>query len=453
MIKRVAHVALMMVTVMSVQPSHAKQFDSSTLVSETLAALPDCLDYCLEGVAIRMRITLSGLRFDLSPLIGHNLADVLVMAHGNTDKGPWSEWSSAFDKAQVKITAPLAQAWGADNTDGGQLRGVGYGHHHTHAAMDAQVIGHPMALIPRLLNNRGQVRGDRGGSCSTPGCLENSDIGAGISNDPRLLPEDQEPSWLGDPIAAAEDYLGDYTDKVSNCAQDVNCALSVVIQDDSLLNILSIYETIQTIAQGIQIFQQVKQIVTVLDAIATAVTVYTQAFGVSVGVRMRRVVCPTKVVPFTPYYLSSMDWLFWRSGWPITDIDDTLTILNPLSQDVLKVPTPNSPLDEKIGHIFPRQGVVDHPLDTHRAALIAKRAGSILSDDSNYHIRLNLPPQKGGQWQRLHPTGSSCKNYPEPSKSEDEDGYAWSYWRRYECDTNWSGKLILTLKLPPVCIF
>ena len=60
---------------------------------------------------------------------------------------------------------------------------------------------------------------------------------------------------------------------------------------------------------------------------------------------------------FYPYYLSGVDALFWRSGWPITDATHTATLFDPLSSDRI------GRTGETWGHVYPRHGFVnnDHP--------------------------------------------------------------------------------------------
>ncbi len=159
-------------------------------------------------------------------------------------------------------------------------------------------------------------------------------------------------------------------------------------------------------------------------------------------------VCPGAGTPFTPYLLSPFDTLAWRYNLPEMFYPEALIpgLREIGSRAALNV----------WGNVYPRGGFLHQTDDYKAAAVVAQRAGDIVTRQGQLHVyqpllALQLPGgQDGywpagaliegdastGKWQELTPTLSpSCAVFPHsnPRVQALDGGYAWALWRPYSC--------------------
>ena len=167
------------------------------------------------------------------------------------------------------------------------------------------------------------------------------------------------------------------------------------------------------------------------------------------------IVCPSETQSFTPYLLSGMDALAWRFAIPEMIFPQSLI-----------------PGLREIGHwplntwqaVYPRSGFTLQDEQPKAAAVVAQRAGDIVTRSRQPHVyiptmttRLPSPglkvfypgplietQRKTGYWQMLSPhPASSCEVFGQndtlsplswaDGKGDPQGDYAWNLWRPYKC--------------------
>jgi len=154
--------------------------------------------------------------------------------------------------------------------------------------------------------------------------------------------------------------------------------------------------------------------------------------------------CSGAGMPFMPYLLSTLDTLAWRYYVPEMAYPESLV---PGMREVGSTIAANM-----WGAVYPRGGFV-HQADDHKAAaVIAQRAGDIVTRSAQPHVYTPLLAQSKtgywpagalvegnattGKWQELAPSmSSSCMTFPHSEfLTQDTQGaYAWTLWRPYSC--------------------
>ncbi|WP_397459857.1 TIGR03756 family integrating conjugative element protein [Pseudomonas asplenii] len=148
--------------------------------------------------------------------------------------------------------------------------------------------------------------------------------------------------------------------------------------------------------------------------------------------------------PFQPYLLSTFDTLAWRHNMP--------EMLYPEALILGQREIGSSSTGDLWGSVYPRGGFLEHVDDHKAAAVVAQRAGDIVTRSSQPHIYLPLQAKArpgywpagalwegnpdSGKWQPLQPSlSSTCVTFPhQGTLPQAEDGaYVWSLWRPYQC--------------------
>lgn len=155
--------------------------------------------------------------------------------------------------------------------------------------------------------------------------------------------------------------------------------------------------------------------------------------------------CNSDVQPYSPYFLSTLDALAWRSSLPEMAYPEALT---PGVREMGSVGDLWSP-------IYPRSGFVSQPHDYKVAATTAQRAADVVTRHGQPHVYRPLAPSDNPsagkwapdpvmegnpnthKWQRLEPNMSmSCSVFPDGGENHqlrDPGDYAWALWRPYRC--------------------
>lgn len=148
--------------------------------------------------------------------------------------------------------------------------------------------------------------------------------------------------------------------------------------------------------------------------------------------------------PFIPYLLSTFDTLAWRYNVP--------EMLYPEALISGRRELGSMASGDLWGTVYPRGGFIQQPDDYKAAAVIAQRAGDVITRRGQPHLYQPLlaKAQPGywpagellesnassGQWQRLQPDLSmNCAVFPHAGVlPQAEDGaYIWALWRPYSC--------------------
>lgn len=157
--------------------------------------------------------------------------------------------------------------------------------------------------------------------------------------------------------------------------------------------------------------------------------------------------CSSSVVPFQPYFLSTLDTLAWRSGVPEMLYPEALT------PGLREVGQPG----DLWGNVYPRAGALGQTHDYKTGAVVAQRAADIVTRAGQPHVYLPLVPVPrpgywppapvmegipgNHTWQMLAPQMSAhCARFPDRSIADTyadrlstNGNYAWTLWRPYSC--------------------
>ncbi len=452
-------------------------FSTDTIIRTAIQAFPDCLDFCIKAISIRVDINVFSVDVYFSPIIRHNNADFVVQSYpslvanptlGDFTNAPWKEWANVFGNLEYDVTRPviLATTGSVFGLGGGEVRVTKYGQEQSHQFKETDVIGSPYTLLPMLIDTQGNLH-PTPDECATPGCLEAGHDGVGDAlrdeiADREADEEGEDPAWYEkSPEELAEDAkqgiknkIGEYGERIAQCANNLRCALGFLLPGE-LSRIFSLLDSIEQIVAAVERFQRAMSTVRNIAERYAGLA----APGISASQRIERLLCPSDVLPFTPYYLSGLD-LFWRGGFielPPTDAHKAAIIINPFSKDRV------GPDGELWAHIYPRSGFVDHPHDAKHGVATAMRAMDILTEDPRMRLRWNANGIETGQWQMFYPLETQvCAARPDQTERRNLMGdfmypgieyrYAWHYWRTYECDTNETGSQVATLDIPDICL-
>ena len=173
------------------------------------------------------------------------------------------------------------------------------------------MLGHPVALLPLLLSKTGAFTNEN---------LTLGDGSSGGSSSTR---------------ARASGFIRSWTNWAKGCFTNPNqCPMSPLFPVALLGTLYQIKAVVDQIIRGVKLVKMAMQFVQIARNLRRIANAIIQQGGLAGGgVRIDRLLCPNKIKIFYPYYLSGVDALFWRSGWPITDAQHTATLLNPLSTD------------------------------------------------------------------------------------------------------------------------
>ncbi|MDR0577986.1 MAG: TIGR03756 family integrating conjugative element protein [Candidatus Accumulibacter sp.] len=154
--------------------------------------------------------------------------------------------------------------------------------------------------------------------------------------------------------------------------------------------------------------------------------------------------CPGAGTAFMPYLLSTLDTLAWRHNLPESLYPESLT---PGLREIGSRASGNL-----WGHVYPRGGFLHQSDDYKAAAVVAQRAGDVVTRRGQVHVyqpllanaregywpagELKEGDISTGKWQELTPAKSdTCAVFPHnDTKVQAQRGdYAWALWRPYAC--------------------
>lgn len=411
-------------------------YTTAGLIGRTIQALPACLRYCLLGIEIRVRYTGFTLEVFYVPRVEHYLSSLHVMASDRFPLEPYLEWSKTVGALQkslldrlAQVVPPLLGGQPLVESSGGQTRYGNYGHHQSTNFKEVELFGHPVALLPMLLDSTGHYSFTpayaSGGGYGYDG---NGGYGDGASS-----------GGSGD---SGGGFIGSWTSWASPCFTHPNqCPMGPLFPIGIIRQFYPLTEVINQITSALDSIKGALNFIEMAKTLREiAHNVGNQGYGAGGGVQIDRLLCRNTVRIFYPYYLSGPDALFWRSGFPITDLDHATTLLNPFSTDRIGA------LGETWGHLYPRHGFLnnDHP---GRVAPTLAYRGAHLVADSSVKLRPKFTSDEAkGHWQSLSPvpTPYCTANIADlPTPMDEGGGYAYNIWPRYECPLSDIGVLVM----------
>ena len=154
--------------------------------------------------------------------------------------------------------------------------------------------------------------------------------------------------------------------------------------------------------------------------------------------------CSGAGTAFMPYLLSTLDTVAWRYHLPESVYPESLI---PGLREI-----GSRTLMNLWGHVYPRGGFLHQSDDYKAAAVVAQRAGDIVTRRGQIHVywpllaeakdgywpagELKESDASTGKWQELTPTlSNACAVFPhDDTKVQAQRGdYAWALWRPYAC--------------------
>lgn len=139
-------VACLAFTVVPAQPAAA--LTSAGIIASTVAAIPSCLQWRLEGVCVWLSCGLGGCSIVTTPRVSHYNPDAVVSAYQNVGENPWLEIRLALGIAQkAAANAQLAPLSGAFAGGGHQHEGRFSSDARQTRYKEADIIGHPLASL------------------------------------------------------------------------------------------------------------------------------------------------------------------------------------------------------------------------------------------------------------------------------------------------------------------
>lgn len=474
-------------------PGPAFSFNAVDLVKDSIAK--DCLDYCLEGVCVFLvcKLTPPSCSIHMTPKVSYKQPDALVMVYSKQGEAPWDEWRNTIGKVMSSVEKPLVKALMGAEPNGGKttLPNQG-GTAHTLYFKNADVVGHPMAFLFNMLSsgrnngvqfslpkpnlgfgNQGepeypepeikddvaesrfqlgkkdepptkQVSGNNLASKVKQSIPSPRDIGKQITKIPSKFKSTATENFKGH-INKAKAFPGKVKkifDKKEGFKLD--SPAKSLVKDFGKFDAMNDARFDKIMDMGaIKESMSIQKHVGKFSKIAGNLDKAASAFGGGTG---GNVFCPSEVGPMNPYFMSGIDTMGWRLGFPDRFSANTW------------IPTRNvvgSIIGNRWGKLYPRQGMI-YSIDEHKAsAVIAERAMHLVTRKDQKHVYAHLkgPAHEAGkgQWQMIHPSPSkSCKTFGStrkfPFKTSKNGSYAFNYWRPYSCCLDPKGKHLKTIK-------
>ena len=455
------------------EPAKMSDSDSSTFKLKDLIGTSingmldkDCGGYCVTGVCAHWKWGFSlskGIYMYtiISPRIQNTLPELLISAYDEVGEEPLKEWRDTFGAVVSTANTGAGSLLGlVGGLQGGRADPLRQGQHQTISFKEVDIIGHPLAILPDLIN--------AGARPSFSG-YKVPEYGRDTNVQPAGVDRETK-----DKLNKTGFGFDSSKIKIPTMDEVVN-----TIKQKLIAAILA-FEIIQQVEEVLSAVQTIKQIKenmnTIMDGfqVASMSAIASSGWGNLASPRFAapNLFCPTKIKPFQPYYLSFADAFWWRSGYPLTDgpisgTDHSKTIINPFSTDTLQsVSNTREVLTKEIwGNMYPRDGTLNQSHDAKTASVLAWRGLDVLKTavTPGHRVGVGLPHSiEGGKWQMIFPEVKSCRvdpYYPQGKdlkvdslKPSGYGGYAWNYYKTYECCSNTSGHKIGELSLPKVCL-
>jgi len=399
--------------------------------------------YCITGVCARWSIIfgLNGFHLYtyLSPQIRDTLPVLLISAYNGVGNEPLKAWRDTVGAALAKINTGLIGTL-LSTPDGLHSGSIGQPGQFPTVAKEVDIIGHPLAALPDLVNN-GHISTS---AYQLPGYGKTLNLSAPSTNNTSITVTNTSPGTNS--ISTAKAKLTGAVNKIKQKMSVVNVASAVRQKLTTALSSLSAVQQTQALMQNIQTIRNIKkyadQGLQGFEAASQAALI-ASGIGIIGSARFEapRLFCPTKIKAWQPYYLSFADAFWWRAGYPITDgpisgSDKSSIIFNPVSLDTLPpYNTVKDVLKKPVwGHMYPRDDTVAGPNGAQGSSVIAWRGLDVLKTAVKAGTRVGIPLPESiepGKWQLIFPEVRQCRTEPDypDLKQSLHGGYAWNYYK------------------------
>jgi len=401
----------------AVVPSAEAGINTAQIFVTTFKQLPDCLDYRILGLSLRVKWTPFGPYFFWTLHVGHTVPAFVNQAHPYLDQMPWQDYSifigKAYKAASEVVIGLAFPSISVPEAGAGRYRHHKFGKNYAPQHYESALIGHPAMIIFEKT----------GSAQEQPNGQTNSRYYQGSGNVPQQgtnAGNGQQPANTGN------QFIGGWQKRDIAQGQFSSEDKQALNYDQTMMQIDS---------------ADYSQYDHMNDSVSGAVNSY----DVSTGGRFY---CRMSYTPFWPYYLSGLDSVLWRRGWPFADVH---RVLNPFAPGPAIRPS-NALLPETWGHLYPRYGTVNHVDDAKASAVIARRGLDILADPQIGRVYWPTTKPNGVAWSKMYPEDVSChKNIAHTGTKRDEDRqYAWTNWLYTSCDLDDSGQLVFRIPIGPV---
>lgn len=451
------------------EDSNEETFKLVDLLGTSLNGVLDttCGGYCLTGFCAHLNIGFSltkGLYYYtiISPKIQHALPELLISAYDGVGREPFKEWRDTYGQVMKAANEGFVSNF-LRTPDGLQGSQTGRPINQGTTNKEIDIIGHPLAMLPGLVNEGDDNEDSRPYQMPTYRTTANASQEETLTVATEDAQEDTGMTFGPDGFNL--NRLSDFTGSLSNKVSDGMGALDAVNAIEDFKSLAQTMKNIKT---------------TMNTALATAETTTRASFWgnfLNPRFKMPRLFCTTYVKAFQPYYMSFLDSFWWRSGYPLTDgpisgSDHTNTIFNPVSLDTLQtVESITEVMTSEIwGHLYPRDGSIAQTHDGKAASVIAWRGLDVLKTavKDGYRVGVVVPEspdlhsEPDPKWQMIFPQVQQCQDDPYYEQNDElhidsvkpsvHGGYAWNYYRTYNCCSNTKGTELTGVDIVKLCI-
>ena len=454
-------------------------FSTMEAAQYTLEQLPQCLEYKIVGISLRLIIIPPFYYYWFwTPHVAHYSPDMLSMSHVELTHIPYIEFNSLLGRnykyaSEKLFAAVVAKLVGLPlyKIGGGRNQYHKWGEHQSVQFMENTVIGNPVAMFLDMFTyDMSRIMQNQIGMGNNSSTGVGTGIGAGGSSNSGGNSGGGQGGWGG----ASPQYNGGSGNGSSTRPQvkdkQVMSWMGSWISDQNtewptLFSDNMGYQQVMMMMANSPIVQVIKQIMQQID---TALSSVNGKVGDSPF-------CPVNATPMTPYYLSGFDSYLWRMGYPTADYEHTATIVNPFSDDVIGPTVQNEDygdalidlppeiaalLQPKWGNIYPREGTVNDPNIARVAAVVAKRSQTLLGEEDKPLGRIYKTPKyriNSAAWSKIYPeVGLECRrniaNTVNETVVDDQGKSAWTMWTQHHCDLERKGIHIVTIPIGPIYV-
>lgn len=401
----------------SVLPAPAQAGTNTvSILTTTLQGFPSCVNYELMGACFFLKCS-PWCKIQTSVRIRHFVPDVVISTYNDHTLHPWVEIGKPLSQALSSVGTSLIGA-PTDSSANNQREGTEMA---TFKSADA--IGNPAGMITQMLSGG---MSSFGGSFAFPSFEE-------LMKFPSSLPSIAS-QWAQVPQQAGNELLESARSLAQAPSALMSSATSALGSAGNMLG-----GSMDMSQLGIEAPDLTSIDLGPVQDLAELASSVAGGSGSDYF-------CPGAASPFTLHFQSDLDILFWRNIIP-------LEMLYPQSWVPGLGEVSTSGFSHTWGPTYPRTGEVVQSHPVKASAVFAARIGSIITQQAQPHIYKYLQPGGGykyfakadkQRWQMLYPQPqTSCVTFGSDDsltlssfgdyQTDENDGYMWSMWNRYDC--------------------